>query len=152
MKKILYLIIASILFSTTQIHASKNNFQFQINEYHTQRQSGQTLEVYIRYALKDTLNSDLYPDYKDLRKVALSYLEPTKEFPINTYWELIATAIGNELMKKFPLSGVSVQLLVHANETGEIYEPGFHGPIYTIGDVIPLNQIVTFGEKAEHKK
>jgi hypothetical protein len=32
---------------------------------------------------------------------------------------------------------------VYPNENGDIYEPGFHGPIYTVGDVIALNQVVS---------
>lgn len=154
MKKIIYLVlILAFTMSGSFAYASKNVFQFQINRYHTQRQSGQTLEVYVRYALKDSVDYSAFPDYLALRKTVLTYLEPTKELPTNTYWEIIAAKIGDDLAAHFPLSGVSVQLLVHGNETGEIYEPGFHGPIYTIGDVTPLGQIVTFAHKKEkHNK
>lgn len=154
MKKITSLFIAlALILGSSLAYASKNVFQFQINGYHTQRQSGQTLEIYVRYALKDSIEYSAFPDYLDLRKIVLTYLEPTKELPVNTYWEIIAAKIGDDLAAHFPLSGVSVQILVHGNETGEIYEPGFHGPIYTIGDVTPLSQIVTFThKKMKHHK
>ena len=146
MKKLTSVFILSLLISSTALAFAKNNFQFQINSYHTQRQGGQTLDVYVRYAMKDNVPYSQYPDYRDLRKITLVYLEPSKELPVNTYWEIIAAKIGNDLKLRYPLSGVSVQLLVSPNEHGNIseasFEPGFHGPIYTKGDVIPLSQII----------
>ncbi len=137
MKKKIYVVIASIiLFASNLAFASQNNFQFQVKSYHTQRQSGQTLDLNIRYALKDEVKSSQYPDYRELREIALRYLEPTSSLPMNTYWEIIAKNIGDALMMAYPLSGISVQMLVY--DGGEA-EPGLHGPIYTVGDVIPWN-------------
>lgn len=139
MKKTIYALVVSILLTTTSFtFASSNNFQFQIKDYHTQRQAGQTLDVNIRYALRDDMDSSKYPDYRELREKAMRYLEPTSDLPVNTYWELIAKAIGDDLMRSYQLAGISVQISVHTNENGTISEPGLHGPIYTIGDINPL--------------
>lgn len=143
MKKVMYLFVFSVLLATTNVSfASKNNFQFQVSRYHTERQGGQTLDLYIRYAMKDQADYSSYPDYRELRTVAMKYLEPSNTLPVNTYWEIIAAKLGEDLMSKYPFSGISIQLLVYPNEKGAIYEPGFHGPIYTAGDVLPLTQVV----------
>lgn len=141
MKKMISAVIFAATLATTSSFASKNNFQFQINEYHTKRQAGQTLDIYVRYAMKDDIDYADYPDYRALRTIALKYLEPSEDLPTNTFWEVIAAKIGNDLLSKYPFSGISVQLLVHSNENGSIPEPGNHGPIYTIGDVIPLSEV-----------
>lgn len=85
MKSILQVIFILVTILSAQAYASKNNFQFQIDQYHTTRQSGQTLDVNVRYAMKDNVSYDQYPDYRELRKIALKYLEPTADLPINTY-------------------------------------------------------------------
>jgi hypothetical protein len=141
------LLITLCLFMTSliaqpTIQANKmhqTNFQFQIQQYATHRQGGQMLNVYIRYGLKSGLDKTQYPDYRDLRKVVMTYLEPSSDLPENTFWEIIAQKIGNQLYHQFPVAGVSVQLLVFPNESGQIYEPGFHGPIYTIGNITALD-------------
>ena len=143
MKKLIYLFVFSVLVITINISfAGKNNFQFQINGYHTQRQGGQILDLYIRYAMKDDVDYSKYPDYRELREIAVKYLEPTNALPVNTFWEVIAAKLAEDLMSKYPISGISTQFLVYPNESGAIYEPGFHGPIYTVGDVVPLAQVV----------
>ncbi len=98
--------------------------------------------MYVRYAMKDDADYSLYPDYRVLRSSVISYLEPSEKLPVNTFWEIIAANIGDELMSKYPFSGISVQMLVYPNENGTISEPGFHGPIYTVGDVTPLTDVV----------
>lgn len=141
MKKLIQLVMVSLLLTTAPLSfAAKNNFQFQINNYHTQRQAGQTFDFYVRYAMKDDVDYTQYPDYRELRSIVMSYFEPTDALPINTYWEIIAAKLADDLMSRYPLAGISVQLLVHDNEKGTIAEPSDHGPIYTVGDVIPLNQ------------
>lgn len=130
------------MIAATGVYAAKNNFQFQISRYHTARQGGQTLDFYVRYAMKDDVDYSKYPDYRELRNIVLPYLEPSEKLPVNTFWEIIAEKIAVDLVSRYPLAGISVQLLVHPNESGSISEPGFHGPIYTVGDVIPLSQVV----------
>lgn len=115
----------------------KNYFLFTITNYHTTRQSGQVVNIYVKYAYPKNLPSSDYPDYRKLRTSILQYMEPTKEFPADVYWEILATQMGKELMHNFPLSGVSIQLYVLDNPAGN--EPSDHGPIYTIGDITPLD-------------
>ncbi|KTD60915.1 hypothetical protein [Legionella shakespearei] len=117
----------------------RNYFQFVIPEYHTTRQSGQTLDVYVRYAYKPGLPTSEYPDYRLLRTRILKYMEPSEELPAEVFWEIIATSMGRELMHDFPLTGVSVQLYVHDNQNPDSFEPGDHGPTFTAGDITPLD-------------
>ena len=93
----------------------KNYFQFVITKYHTTRQSGQTLNIYVRYAYKQDLAVSEYPDYRKLRASILAYMEPTNEFPAGVYWEVLATKIGKDLMSNYPLEGLSIQLEVLDN-------------------------------------
>ncbi len=116
----------------------KNYFQFAISKYHTSRQSGQTVDIYVRYAYKPGLPSDKYPDYRILRTAILKYMEPSDELPADVYWELIATQMGKELMHDFPLDGISIQLHVLDKQDVNHAEPGDHGPIFTIGHIAPL--------------
>lgn len=117
----------------------KNYFQFVISKYHTLRQGGQTVNIYVRYAYKQGLPTNEYCDYRKLRERVLKYMEPTDDFPTNVYWEILATEMGRELIDDFPLDGVSVQLEVLDNPSGEVFEPGDHGPIFTTGNIAPLS-------------
>ena len=121
--------------------ADKNYFQFAITHYHTNRQAGQIVNIYIRYAYKDDLVEAEYPDYRLLRADSLKYMEPSDKFPENVFWEILAAEMGKELMKNYPLAGISVQLEVLDNQDPNSYEPSNHGPIYTKGDIEPLNVI-----------
>ncbi|MCE0724250.1 MULTISPECIES: hypothetical protein [Legionella] len=120
-------------------HIEKNYFQFVIPEYHTNRQSGQTVNIYVRYAYKKKLPNNQYPDYRVLRTAVLKYMEPTVEFPAEVFWEILATAMGRDLMKNYPLDGVSIQLDVLDNQNPNSFEPGDHGPTFTVGDIEPLD-------------
>ena len=124
----------------TSHHDNKNennSFQFVIANYHTTRQSGQIVNVYIKYAYKKNLPPSEYFDYKLMRLKILKYMEPSEEFPAEIYWEIIASSMGRELMKDFPLDGVRIQLMVLDNQNPDSYEPGDHGPIFTMGHVDP---------------
>lgn len=66
-------------------------------------------------------------------------MEPTTEFPAEVFWEILATNMGKELMKDFPLDGVSVQLEVLDNQDPNSFEPSDHGPTFTIGDIPALD-------------
>lgn len=117
----------------------RNYFQFVIPKYHTTRQSGQTVDVYVKYAYKRGLPTGEYPDYRLLRTRILKYMEPSEEYPAEMFWEIIATNMGKELMNDFPLAGVSIQLYVLDNPNPDSYEPGDHGPTFTIGEITPLD-------------
>ncbi|MBA2655555.1 MAG: hypothetical protein H0U70_01050 [Tatlockia sp.] len=119
--------------------SEKNYFQFVIPKYHTTRQSGQTVNIYVKYAYKKDLPTSEYSDYRVLRTTILRYMEPSDKFPAEVYWEILATNMGRELMKNFPLDGVSIQLTILDNKNPDSYEPGDHGPIFTIGKISPLD-------------
>lgn len=144
-KSILFVVVISywpVLLWATPNHqdsGEKNHFQFTIPKYHTTRQSGQTVNIYVRYAYKKDLPTSKYPDYRILRTKILKYMEPSDEFPADIFWEILATHMGKELMKDFPLEGVSIQLIVLDNPNPDSYEPGDHGPIFTIGNITPIN-------------
>lgn len=120
-------------------HNEKNYFQFVIPKYNTSRQSGQTVNIYVRYAYKNNLPTNQYPDYRILRTAVLKYMEPSEEFPAEIFWEIIATEMGRDLMKDFPLDGVSIQLEVLDNQNPDSFEPGDHGPTFTVGNITPLD-------------
>lgn len=130
------LLLASSSYENTD---EKNYFQFAIPEYHTTRQSGQTVNIYVKYAYKKKTPTNEYPDYRTLRSVVLKYMEPSEEFPAEVFWEIIANNMGRELMQHFPLDGVSIQLEVLDNQNPDGYEPGDHGPTFTVGDIPPLD-------------
>lgn len=117
----------------------KNYFQFVIPKYHTSRQHGQTVNIFVRYAYKSNLPTSEYPDYRILRTKILTYMEPSDEFPAAVFWEILASKMAKELMQNFPLDGVSLQLSVLDNQNPDAYEPGDHGPIVTIGKIAPLD-------------
>jgi hypothetical protein len=143
-KILLVVVISSSSFSlwassTVEGSSEKNYFQFAINHYHTARQSGQVVDVYVKYAYKKNLPTSEYFDYRVLRTKILKYMEPTEAFPANIFWEILATEMGKEAMRDFPLDGVSIQLHVLDNPDPGSFEPGDHGPIVTIGDIAPLD-------------
>ncbi|KTC82073.1 hypothetical protein [Legionella cincinnatiensis] len=134
-----YWSISSWAVTQQEDNNERNYFQFVIPQYHTTRQSGQTLSVYVRYAYKKNLPSSKYPDYRVLRTTILKYLEPSEEFPAEVFWEILAAQMGKELMASFSLDGISIQLEVLDNQNPESYEPGDHGPTFTIGNIAPLD-------------
>ncbi len=117
----------------------KNYFQFVIPNYQTTRQSGQTVNIYVKYAYKKDLPIKEYSDYRLVRAKILEYMEPSDALPAQLFWEIIATHMGRKLMSEFPLDGVSVQLTVLDNQNPNSYEPGDHGPIFTVGKIEPLD-------------
>ena len=121
------------------INNERNDFYFAIPKYNTKRQGGQTVNIYVKFAYKKGLSTSEYVDYRIMRKEILQYMEPSIEFPAEIFWEIIATKMGKELIKKYPIEGVSVQLEVLDNPNPDTYEPGDHGPVFTIGTIEPIN-------------
>ena len=58
-------------------------------------------------------------------------MEPTETYPMNTFWEILATKMGDELMEKYPLDEVCIHLKVMDNTDPNRFEPGDHRPTYT---------------------
>jgi hypothetical protein len=151
MRKILKTVYFFVLFSlcSPSIWAAsnqtnlveRNDFYFLISNYETKRQGGQKLNIYVKFAYKKDLPTSEYVDYRLMRKDVLAFMEPSAELPVNIYWEIIATKMGRDLIKKYPLEGVSVQLQVLNNLNPDTYEPGEHGPIFTIGSIEPIQTL-----------
>lgn len=110
---------------------SFTTFEFKITNFITKRQGGQSIDVGIFYKYR----SDNYPNYLDLRDITIDILNNYGDE--NTFWELIAQEIGNTLFKKYiyQITGIQVNLNVTPHTTNNNYEPGLHGPTYTIGDL-----------------
>lgn len=140
-------LLTMVFFGTTSLWASSNQntkdernyFQFVIPKYETQRQGGQKVTIYVRFAYNKELPSSKYVDYRVMREEVLKYMEPSEEFPSEVFWEVLATQIGRELIKNHPIEGVSVQLEVLDNQNPNAYEPGDHGPVFTSGNIEPLD-------------
>ncbi|MBN9230663.1 MAG: hypothetical protein BGO90_02555 [Legionella sp. 40-6] len=144
MKLLLSTVMLLSMFFSTHIYAqetlpTKHYFQFKVACYHTSRQAGQTVNVYVRYAYKNGIQESEYPDYRLLRESVMNYMEPTERFPEATFWEILAKNMAEELLQKYSLAAISVQLDVLDNPSPQAYEPGDHGPTYTIGDIPPLD-------------
>lgn len=122
-------------------------FDFQITNLITSNQKGQVLNIGARYKYRmDVINnnygndneqtSDNYINYVDVRNYIIEFME--KKANAYQYWEVFAKDIGDELYKKYykQVSGweINVTVLPHI-QTSNLYEPGIHGPIYTIGDI-----------------
>jgi hypothetical protein len=118
--------------------ADKRDFLFQVAGYKTKNQGGQTINLYFHYRYNDGIADTDIPNYVDLRTEALKYLngiDTTK----NPYWETLDKTLCTQLKSDFPIEAISCQMQVYPdNRKGLPYEPGFHGTIYTIGDIEPL--------------
>lgn len=110
---------------------SFTTFQFQISNFITTRQGCQAINIGISYKYKN----DDYPNYLELREIAINILNNYGDN--NTFWEYIAQEIGNTIYTKYSnqITGVKVVLNVLSHTTNNNFEPGLHGPTYTIGDV-----------------
>lgn len=144
---IIRLVIFAVIFYNASIaHCmlnrinDKNYFKFVISKIHTDRQNGQVLNIYVKYAYKKKLSANKYFDYIKMRNDVLAYMTPSKTLPIGVYWEVIAQDVAKKLFKKYPIEGLSIQFEVIGNDAPNRYEPGNHGPIYTIGVIEPLDK------------
>jgi len=110
---------------------SFTTFEFQIGNFVTKRQGGQAINVGIFYKYR----CDNYPNYLELREIAIDILNNFGDE--NTFWEFIAQEIGNTLFKKYfnVITGIQVKLSVLPHTTNNNFEPGLHGPTYTLGDI-----------------
>jgi hypothetical protein len=104
-------------------------FSFDILNLAVQRQRGQTLDVFVTYRYKNTYQ--LF-DYKVLRQYIIDVLTSTVDE--NSYWEYLSAFLAQTAYHQYPeLEGITIQILAKSNPSGDIPEPGDHGPIYTYG-------------------
>jgi hypothetical protein len=141
-------IILNEIFSN-KVDSNKQSliYSFQISNLITPNQKGQILDVGIKYKYRQDVinnnygnnnqqNSDNYINYVDVRKYIIETLE--KQENPNQYWEVFAKDLGDYLYKTYykQVSGWEIKLTVLPHtQVNNFYEPGLHGPIYTIGDI-----------------
>ena len=114
-----------------------SDFNFAITAYNSSRQYGKCLNVIVSYRYPDLTHTI---DYRQMRNIALQYLEPTKEIPTNSQWEAVNTAYVKDMMKNFNITGISSQFQVQSLNNTFIDETGNHGSIITAGDAPALSQ------------
>lgn len=118
--------------------ADRRDFMFQVVGYETQNQGGQTINLYFHYRYNDGIADADIPNYVDLRTEAFTYLDGI-DTSTNPYWETLDKTLCTQLKADFPIEAISCQMQVLPDDReGLPYEPGFHGTIYTIGDIAPL--------------
>ena len=105
-------------------------FSFNINNYVTDRQNGQILNINIfyKYATTD------YFDYIPLREDTLKIIDNHKN--LDLYWDILAKNIGDMLYNKYLIKSIKVTLGVDSNEKKTSYEPGKHEATYILGDIM----------------
>ena len=118
--------------------APQEDFMFQVMNYRTANQGGQTINFYLHYRYRAGLPTSRYPNYEDIRRMLLTYMAHVNPRQ-NLFWEILNTQICSRIRRSFPLSAISCQFQVHPNHRpGLPYEPGWHNSIVTIGNIEPL--------------
>ena len=124
--------------SRAPANAPQEDFMFQVMNYRTLNQGGQTINFYLHYRYRNGLPTSKYPNYLDIRRTLLAYMrrvDPKR----NLFWEILNTQICSRIKNSFPLQAISCQFQVHPNNRpGLPYEPGWHNSIVTIGNIEPL--------------
>jgi len=114
------------------------DFMFQVDNFYTKNQGGQTLTMYFHYRYNDGIQTADIPDYRDLRTEAIHYMN-TIDTSQNPYWETLTKNVCEDLKNKFPIEAISCQFQVAGDDrAGLPNEPGIHSSITTIGDITPL--------------
>ena len=124
--------------TSTSAQPDRRDFLFQINGVQTKNQGGQTMNMYFHYRYNDGIAENDIPNYIDLRTKALDFMGKV-DSAANPYWETLDKQLCTELKSSFPIEAISCQLQVYSDDrTGLPYEPGYHGTVYTIGDIEAL--------------
>ncbi|BDD05805.1 hypothetical protein [Aureibacter tunicatorum] len=122
------------------------DFIFQILDQKTNRQSNTEVNIFVKYRYSDEQNHhDHYVDYRKVRDITLGYIQISKEYPLNTTWEVLSKVIAKRIMADFKFKAISVQIQAHPRvlEDKKLTEPGYHSGIHTIGRIEPLSIVVT---------
>ena len=120
---------------------TRQDFHFVASYVNSTRQYGKCLQIVVNYRYpRGSYTDQSYIDYRDVRKLALHYAEPTDSMPIETQWELVNMAFVEATFAKWNITGISSQIQVMSSETPDIDEPGNHGSTVTHGDMEPLGE------------
>ena len=117
----------------------RQEFQFDILNFKTERQYGRTLDVVIRYRYRRDLSSAEFPDYREIRKDTLEFIRVRPKEPADEYWEVLNADLVQHLYDSYPLSGITSLIRVHPDPNPKLEEPGWHSSIATTGDILPLS-------------
>jgi hypothetical protein len=117
------------------------DFMFQIDNYKTKNQGGQTVNMYFHYQYNSGIKTEDIPDYRDLRNDVIKYMD-NLDIAQEPYWETLTKIICEQLKDKYPIQAISCQFQVMGdNRAGLPNEPGVHSSITTIGDIEPLSVV-----------
>jgi hypothetical protein len=140
------LLIGSFLLgahSTAHSTAARNNvaardFMFQVIGVKTHNQGGHTLNLFFHYRYDEGITDKDIPDYTQVRKQALDYLNSV-DVSTNPYWEVLNHHLCTQIKTSFPIQAISCDLQVVGVENPPPHdEPGYRSSIETIGDIEPL--------------
>lgn len=124
--------------ASSQPAAPERDFFFQVVDYQTANQGGQSLNMFFHYRYDAGIEVSAIPNYIDVRSDALDFMDAV-DAAENPYWEVLAEQLCTQLSDAYPVESISCQLQVYPDDrTGFPYEPGYHGTTYTIGDIEPL--------------
>lgn len=116
----------------------RRDFMFQVIDLPSRNQGGHPLNLYFHYRYTDGIAVADIPDYRELRKTAVAYLD-TVDVSHNPYWETLNQHLCAQLKNSFPIEAITCELQVPGTDTpGPHYEPGYHASVETIGDIDPL--------------
>ncbi|HEX4356358.1 MAG TPA: hypothetical protein VH141_02475 [Pseudonocardia sp.] len=114
------------------------DFLFQVIALRTPNQGGQTINLFFHYRYNSGIAEHDIPNYLDMRKSALHYLD-TVDLSKNPYWETLNHQMCGQLKSGFPLEAISCEMQAYGNEVpGPNYEPGYHASVETFSDIEPL--------------
>lgn len=117
----------------------QREFLFQVDNYVTKNQGGQTVTMYFHYRYNDGIAEDQIPDYRKLRASAIQFMD-TLDIVENPYWETITKNMCQRLKDNFPIEAISCQIQVASDRRqGLANEPGVHSSITTIGEIESLS-------------
>lgn len=118
--------------------AESRDFMFEINNFYTKNQGGQTVNMYFHYRYNDGIQTADIPDYRELRNDVLDYMN-NLNISEEPYWETLTKTVCENLKNKYPIEAISCQFQVATDtHSGLPNEPGTHSSITTIGNIEPL--------------
>ena len=125
------------------------DFVFIVSHFNSSRQFGKCLNIVVKYryspGTKANSTGGGYLDYREVRRLALKFAQPSTALPIGVQWEVINEELAKAIFAKYPsqIKAVSSQIQVLSEVNPYISEPGNHGSVITISDdstFVPLEE------------